>query len=66
MLIHSLAYLTSWLRTVLRNEDGQSMVEYGILIALVALVAVGAVAAVGTGVFNAFTDAAGELPAGGA
>ncbi len=62
MFLHKLAYLETWLRTLRDRDEGQGMVEYGIVVALIALVAVGAVAAVGTGVFNSFTNAAAQLP----
>jgi pilus assembly protein Flp/PilA len=47
----------------IRNEEGQDLLEYALLIALIALVAAGAVAAAGgqvTAVFNGITD---EIPA---
>lgn len=44
----------SLIRRFLRDEQGASLVEYGLLVGLIAVVAVLAVAAVGTDVFNAF------------
>ena len=37
-----------------RSEDGQDLLEYGLLVALIALVALGAVAAVGQTIYNVF------------
>jgi pilus assembly protein Flp/PilA len=43
------------------SERGATMVEYGILVALIAVVAILAVAALGTDVFNAFDSAQKEV-----
>ena len=48
-----------------RDESGQDVAEYGLLIALIALVALGAVTAVGTavaGLWGAQAEAVAELP----
>jgi Flp pilus assembly pilin Flp len=37
-----------------RDEEGQDLLEYGLLIALIALIAVGAVASVGNAVYTFF------------
>ncbi|MGK2966781.1 MAG: Flp family type IVb pilin [Tepidiformaceae bacterium] len=39
-----------------RDEEGQGLVEYGLIIALIALVAVGALEILGTGVSGIFDD----------
>lgn len=44
-----------------RDQEGASMVEYGLLLALIAIVAIVALETVGDGVFNIFGDAAVEL-----
>lgn len=41
----------------IRDEDGASAVEYGLLVALIAVVIIGAVTALGTGVSNKMTEA---------
>ena len=48
------------------NEEGQGMVEYGLIIALVAVVVIGAVALLGTNVETIFGAASANLtvPAG--
>jgi pilus assembly protein Flp/PilA len=46
----------------LRNrEDGQALVEYGLILALVAVVCVAALTALGTGVEGILTDISAEL-----
>ena len=54
----------SRLRSFVRNEEGQDLLEYALLIALIALVCVGAVALAGTKVSQVFTNIAGQIPAG--
>jgi len=39
---------------LLRHDDGQDLIEYGLLVALIALVALGAVGSVGTTIYNVF------------
>lgn len=43
------------------GENGATMVEYGLIVALIAVVAIAAVTAVGTGVAGNFNNVAGEL-----
>jgi len=38
----------------LRRNDGQDLIEYGLLAALIALVAMGAVGSVGSTIYNVF------------
>jgi len=45
----------------LRNAEGQSMVEYALIIALVAVVVVGAVVILGHGISNIFTSITNSL-----
>ena len=52
------------LRGLVRNEEGQDLLEYALLIALIALVCVGAVALAGIKVSQVFTNIAGQIPAG--
>ena len=57
--------MVQYLRTVLRafvtNERGATMVEYGIMVALIAVVAILAVGALGLDVFAAFDTAQQEV-----
>jgi pilus assembly protein Flp/PilA len=47
--------------SLLKEEEGQSMVEYGIILALISVVAIGVVQAVGGKVTGAFNKVDGEL-----
>jgi Flp pilus assembly pilin Flp len=46
---------------IAKDESGQDLLEYALLVALIALVAFGAVQAAGTSVNNIFTNIAGQL-----
>ena len=58
--------LITRLRMLRRNDSGQDLLEYALLVALIALVAVGAITTTGTGVSTIFTDISGELSGAGA
>jgi pilus assembly protein Flp/PilA len=45
------------------NEDGQDLLEYALLVALIALIAIGAVQLAGESVNEIFTAIAGSLSA---
>lgn len=47
--------------TFVRNEEGASAVEYGLLVALIAAVIIIAVTAIGTNLSAKFTEVAGKL-----
>lgn len=55
--------LVNRLRRFVRAEEGQDLLEYALLVALIALVAVGAVTAAGVSVNTIFTNIAGALAA---
>ena len=60
--------LINRLRGLLRNESGQDLLEYAMLVALIAIVCYVAVEAAGTAVFNVFNNIAtalNALPIGG-
>jgi pilus assembly protein Flp/PilA len=44
-----------------RNDSGQDLLEYALLVALIALVAVGAITTTGEGVSTIFTNISGAL-----
>ena len=44
-----------------RNEEGQDLLEYALLVALIALIAIGAVTLAGQSVSAIFTNIAGQL-----
>ncbi|MDF2534718.1 MAG: Flp/Fap pilin component [Bacillales bacterium] len=48
---------------VLKDEDGQGMVEYGLLIGLIAIVVIGALILLGPKIKDLFTKVTNELPA---
>lgn len=51
----------SFVRNFRRNEEGQDLLEYALLVALIALVAFGAVQAAGTSVNSIFNSIATQL-----
>jgi Flp pilus assembly pilin Flp len=55
--------IAQFVNALRRHEEGQDLLEYALLIALIALVAVGAVMAAGVQVNNIFTAIAAAIPA---
>jgi pilus assembly protein Flp/PilA len=55
--------LISYVRSFVRHEEGQDLLEYALLVALIAIVAIGAVTAAGTSVKDIFTTIAADLAA---
>jgi pilus assembly protein Flp/PilA len=49
------------IKTLIRDEEGASAVEYGLLVALIAAVIIVAVTAIGTNLSGKFTFVAGKL-----
>ena len=58
-----MSQLVAFVKSVVRNEEGQDLLEYALLVALIALVAIGAVAAAGGSVQAIFTNIASALSA---
>ena len=56
-----MSQLIAFVNKITRNEDGQDLLEYALLVALIALVALAAVAAAGTSVSDIFQTIADEL-----
>jgi pilus assembly protein Flp/PilA len=52
------------LRSLVRDDSGQDLLEYALLIALIALVCIGAVTAAGSKVSTVFTNIANNIPGG--
>ena len=50
--------MTNFLSMLKKNDEGQDLLEYALLVALIAIVAVGAVTAAGTQVSNIFNQIA--------
>ena len=46
---------------LLKNEDGATAIEYGLIAALIAVIIIGAVQAVGTGLKGTFNTVAGSV-----
>jgi Flp pilus assembly pilin Flp len=55
-------YLVRMLSMFRREEDGQDLLEYALLVALIAIVAVAAVTLAGVKVDAIFRDIVGKLP----
>jgi pilus assembly protein Flp/PilA len=55
--------LISYLRSFVRHEEGQDLLEYALLVALIAIVAIGAVTAAGGSVQKIFSTIAADLAA---
>jgi pilus assembly protein Flp/PilA len=53
--------LVNFVNSIRRNEEGQDLLEYALLVALIAVVAVGAITAAGTSVQAAFTAIAAAI-----
>ena len=56
--------LNDWLtlgRVELRREDGQSMTEYGVLLALIAVVVIAALLILGPAIYSVFTSVASQI-----
>jgi Flp pilus assembly pilin Flp len=58
--------LITRLQSLRRNTDGQDLLEYALLVALIALVAYGAVQLTGTSVSTLFGNIAAQLGTAGA
>jgi pilus assembly protein Flp/PilA len=49
------------LKSMIRDEEGATMVEYGLLVALIAMVALVGVKLIGTNLNSLFTSVAGSV-----
>jgi pilus assembly protein Flp/PilA len=58
-----MAHVMTLVRSFRRDEDGQDLLEYALLVALIALVAVGAVTAAGLKVDAIFDAIVAAIPA---
>ena len=56
-----MAWTIEMLRSLRRNDEGQDLLEYALLVALIALVCAGAVTAAGLQVEQIFGDIAGAI-----
>ncbi len=53
--------LVNFVKSLVRNDEGQDLLEYAVLVALIALVAIAAVGLAGNSVKAIFTNIAGQL-----
>ena len=58
-----MSMLLNLVKSFVREEEGQDLLEYALLVALIALIAIGAVGAAGGAVNNIFTAIANALSA---
>jgi pilus assembly protein Flp/PilA len=58
-----MSQLVAFVKSFARNEDGQDLLEYALLVALIALIAIGGVTLAGQSVNTIFTSIAGALSA---
>jgi pilus assembly protein Flp/PilA len=56
-MIQTLQICQAWLLSKCDSDEGATMVEYGLMVALVAVIVALAAAALGTGIFGIFNDA---------
>ncbi len=63
MLLRVQSYITT-LRAALRREEGATMVEYGLMVALIAIVAMVGAAALGWNVLDVFNETADAVDGG--
>ena len=53
--------LVTFVKSFVREEEGQDLLEYALLVALIAIIAIGAVGLAGGAVNDIFADIAGRL-----
>jgi pilus assembly protein Flp/PilA len=56
-----MSMLLNYVKMFARDEEGQDLLEYALLVALIALIAIGAVGAAGGSVKTIFNDIATQL-----
>lgn len=61
MMTCALVQVERLIKQVHRSENGQGMIEYGLLVALISIVAIGVVTAIGTGLTSNFQSVANAL-----
>jgi len=58
-----MSMLITYVKSFVRQEEGQDLLEYALLVALIALIAIGAVGLAGGAVNSIFSDVAAKLGA---
>jgi len=54
--------LKNWMRKFYSGEEGATMVEYGVLVALIAAVSIAIIATLGEKILDAFTSVNDAMP----
>lgn len=57
-----LNYIVSYLKSLSKKEEGQAMVEYGLIIALIAIAVIGALVLLGPQIAKLFEQVGEKLP----
>ncbi|MEU4604442.1 Flp family type IVb pilin [Kribbella sp. NPDC023972] len=57
-----LVYVLTYTKQLRRDDRGASMVEYGLLVALIAVIVAAAAGPLGTAIAGLFTDVTNQLP----
>lgn len=57
-----LPYVMTYLRSLANHEEGQDLVEYGLILALVAILAIVGLTALGTNISNVFSTIVSAFP----
>jgi len=63
MFSYARAFVSANVRKVIKSEEGASLVEYGLLVALIAVVCIGAITALGTSISGLFTGVKSAITA---
>jgi Flp pilus assembly pilin Flp len=56
------AWMDAWLLRLVRGNDGQDLIEYGLLLGIITVASMLAIASIGTKVTNYLTSLNGVLP----
>ena len=56
-----MSMLLNYVKSFVRQEEGQDLLEYALLVALIALIAIGSVGLAGNAVNDIFSDIATQL-----
>ncbi len=60
-----MTYLYNLLAASRRHEEGQTMAEYGVILAVITVLIIGALLALSTGIFSNLMEVVGVLNGGG-
>ena len=58
MLLYAMSHAPKFVKKLVRNEEGATLVEYGLLVALIAVVCIAAVTFLGTNIAAMFSEVA--------